>query len=558
MTLTNTERPLGDPLSAGQDALARGAWGEARASFEEALRQAETPEALEGLAMAAWWLSDATAMFDARESAYKLFRERGDRQGAARVATLLALDYNDFRGEPAIAKGWIQRARRLLEGLDPAPEHGWLAIWEGLWALPDTTTAQRLGAEAAALGCSLGVIDLEMAGLALEGLALVSEGKIAEGMPRLDEATAAAVAGELTDLAVMGVVCCFLIYGCELVRDYDRAAQWCDRVKEICERWHIRHLFGVCRTHYSSVLMWRGAWAEAEAELATATEELKATRPAMAVEGIVRLAELRRRQGRFQEAAMLFSQVEFHALAQLGRAALALDQADPVAAADLAERFLRHIPPEDRTERAAGLEVLVRAQIAQGDREQAGTSLAELQSVTAAIGTEPMRASCRHAEGIVAAADGDHNTARRRFEDAVDLFDRSGAPFETARARIELARSLCALGRCDVSEQEARAALHSLQEMGAAWEVENAATLLRELESMRGGRPSGTPDLTGLTPRELEVLRLVAQGLSNQEIATRLVVSQHTVHRHVSNILTKLDLSSRAAAVAYAGRLGLL
>lgn len=546
------------PLDAGQDALARGAWAEARTFFEEAVRREPTPEALEGLAMAAWWLDDAASMFELREQAFRAFRERADRRGAARVAISLALDYENFRGESAVAKGWLQRARRLLEGLDPAPEHGWLAVWEGLWSLPDTTASRELGSEAAALGRSLGVLDLEMAGLALEGLALVSEGKIAEGMPRLDEASAAAAAGELKDLAVMGIVCCFLIYGCELVRDYDRAAQWCDRVKELCERWNIRHLFGLCRTHYSSVLMWRGAWAEAELELSAATEELERTRPALAVEAVVRLAELRRRQGRLQEASDLFRRVESHPLAQLGSAALALDHGNAQEAAERAERFLRQIPPQDRTERAAGLELLVRAQALSGQRDAALLSLAELREVTDAIGTQPMRA-CRHyAEGVVAAADGDCLTARRRFEDAVDLFERSNSPFETGRARIELARCLGSLGRKEAAVEEARAASAALTKIGAALEGARANALLTESQApgSAGSLPAGVGG--GLTQRELEVLRLLAQGLSNQEIAQRLVLSQHTVHRHVANILTKLDLSSRAAAAGYAAGHGLV
>ncbi len=512
--------------------------------------------------MAAWWLDDALAMFQHREGAFRAYRERGDGRGAARVAIALALDNENFRGESAVAKGWLQRAHHLLEDLDPGPEHGWVRVWEGLWALPDTSASRRLGGEAAALGRSLGIIDLEMAGLALEGLALVSEGKIAEGMPRLDEATTAAVAGELTDLAVMGIVCCFLIYGCELVRDYDRAAQWCDRVKELCERWNIRHLFGLCRTHYSSVLMWRGAWAEAETELTAATKELQRSRPALAVEGVVRLAELRRRQGRLQEAETLFNQVDFHPLAQLGRAALALDEGDAATACERAERFLRHIPREDRTERAAGLELLARAQVMGGARVDARRSLEELCAVTDAIGTQPMRASRNYAEGIVAAEEGDHAAARRCFEDAVDLFEGSDCPFEAGRARVELAGSLAALGRRDAAEQEARRAKASFDAMGAGLEAGRAAALLQQLAASRHGAQALLPVQEGggaaLTPRELEVLHLVAQGLSNQEVAGRLFLSQHTVHRHVANILTKLDLPSRAAAVAYAARHGLM
>ena len=180
------------------------------------------------------------------------------------------------------------------------------------------------------------------------GFAMVCEGDIAEGMRLLDEATAAAVAGEMTDPDAIVTTCCYLISACERVRDYDRAAQWCDRAIRLADRWSYRFMFAYCRTHYAGVLIWRGAWPEAEAELEAATGELAATFPAMAAEGIARLAELRRRQGRIEEAHALLDRLDTHPLralgsklALLGRAALALDRGDPTAAIDLAERFLR-------------------------------------------------------------------------------------------------------------------------------------------------------------------------------------------------------------------------
>jgi hypothetical protein len=247
-----------DLLGTGTAALARGDWENARAAFEAALGEEETAEALEGLGMAAWWLDDAATTFEARERAYRLYRERGERVAAARLARWLAWDYNAFRGEPAVANGWLQRAHRLLDGIEAGAEHGWLALREGEVALllgNDTGKARELAVSSAELGRSLGEIDLEMVGLALEGLALVSEGRVEEGMRRLDEASAAAMAGELRDLNAVGASCCYLIFACERVRDYDRAAQWCERVKEFCRRWRIRPLFAVCRTHYAAVLV---------------------------------------------------------------------------------------------------------------------------------------------------------------------------------------------------------------------------------------------------------------------------------------------------------------
>lgn len=555
-------------MEAGQEALARASWDEARACFETVLQSEETPEPLEGLGMAAWWLDDAATTFDARHRAYRLYRTRGDRRSAARVAIFVAWDYYAYRGQAAVASGWLGRARRLLDGLDPCPEHGLLWIADAHFALMlrnETEEAARLAAETAALGRDLGSVDLEMLALAYQGLALVSEGQIAEGMRLLDESTAAAVAGEMTDFDAICTSCCCLIYACERARDYERAVQWCDELKQFCERWSYRPMFSLCLTHYAGVLIWRGAWAEAEAELTEAISNFRSTKPGIGGESFVRLAELRRRQGRLDEAAALYRQADRppwrmlgHHLALLGRAALALDRGDAEMACDLAGRFLRAVPAEDRTERAAAFELLVRAQTAAGRAAEARESLQELREIVALVPTTPLQASACFAEGFVAAAAGDHEAAQRSFEDAADLFDRSGAPFETCLARIELARSLHALGRHTTAEQEARAASDSLQKIGASREAERAASLLRELENTARKPTDESSELAGLTQRELEVLRLVAQGLGDREIAAALTLSEHTVHRHIANVLTKLNRPSRAAAVAHVARHGLL
>jgi LuxR family maltose regulon positive regulatory protein len=557
-----------DPLAAGWQALTTGEWAEARVHFEAALRQEESAAALEGLGWTAWWLNDVPVTFDARERAYRRYREDDDNQAAARVAVFLAADHFVRRGEHAVAAGWFQRAHHLLDGLEPCPEHAMLAIWESYVAVifhHDTATARRLGAEARALAGSLGEVDLEMLAQASLGFATVCEGNIAEGMRLLDEATAAAVGGEMTDPDAIVTTCCYLINACERVRDYDRAGQWCDRAIRLADRWSYRFMFAYCRTHYAGVLIWRGAWSEAETELEAATGELATTFPAMAAEGIARLAELRRRQGRVEDAQALLDRLDAQPLralgsklALLGRAALALDRGDATTAIDLVERFLRGVPAEDRLERIDGLELLARAQAARGDHTHAARSMAELQAITGAIATPSLRAVTSFVEGIMATANGDYEEARRRFEDAVDLFDVGGAPYEAARSRLELGSALTALGRVDAAAQEARTALIILEKIGAARESDRAAGLLRQLEAAAPEHAGDTPNTAGLTRRELEILRLVAQGLSDKEAAAGLGLSEHTVHRHISNALNKLDVPSRAAAVAQAAQRGLL
>jgi LuxR family maltose regulon positive regulatory protein len=540
-------------IERGGEALARGGWEEARACFERALDGSESAEAWEGFAWSAWWLEDGAGAIDARERAYRLYREAGDLRGAARAAIWLANDHIDFRGEEAVARGWFARCERILDELEPSPEHGWLAALQGAMALEqgDTVAARRLGSAARELGRAWKLTDLEMVGVATEGLALVSEGEVERGMRCLDEATAAALGGEYEQLQPVCWTCCNLIYACERVRDFDRAGQWCKKLEEFTERLRIQFVNGVCRAHYAAVLTWHGDWAQAEDVLVEARRSLAAIRPFWVPEATVRLADLRRRQGRFDEAERLFAEAEAHPLAVLGAAELHLDRGRPRDAIPLAERMLRQLPVENSTQRAAALELMVKARAARGEIAQARAHLAELDAVVEAVSTEPLRAALSVCEGVTAAAAGEVDAARASLEDAVTLFRAAAAPFETARARLELAGCLAELAEREAAAREAEAASRALADLGAGHELGRARELLERLG--KTGRTGGP-----LSPREVEVLRLVSDGLTDKEIAARLVLSQHTVHRHVSNIYAKLGCSTRAAAVAKASRMSLL
>jgi ATP/maltotriose-dependent transcriptional regulator MalT len=542
-------------LAAGWARLADGEWAAGRALFADSLAREETPEALEGLSWAAWWLDDAEAVFDARERAYRLYRRRGESGSAARMATWLAADQLDFRGALAVAGGWLRRAERLLDSLEPGPEHGWLAFHEGYIAhlSGDTVRARELAARATEAGRRFDVPDLQMLGLALQGAALVACARVEEGMRCLDEATATALAGEAT-IPISGAwACCFLVSACTAVLDYERAFEWCDRIAEFAERYGSRYMLAFCRAEYGAVHLWRGQWTDAEEMLEASVEDFSRSRPAMVGGPLTGLAELRRRQARAKEAALLLDQAGPLASAQLCRARLALDQGDARRAVELVERLLRQAPAERKLDRPPALELLVRARVARGEFEEARAALESLQELERLVGTAPLRASTNLAEGLLEAASGDHERARTLLEDAVDRFQRIGAPFEASQARIELATSLAALGRSELAEREATAALDRLLELGAEAEAERARRLLRV--SIRGGDRRSLPSVTR---REREVLGLLAEGLTNRQIAEQLVVSEHTVHRHVTNILRKLDLSSRTAAAAYAVRSGLL
>jgi DNA-binding NarL/FixJ family response regulator len=521
-----------------------------------ALARAETPKSLEGLSWAAWWLDDADATFDARERAFRLYRRLGDAVSAARMATWLAADQLDFRGAWAVARGWLQRARRLLATVDPCPDHGWLAFHEGYVALQQGDAAEACGRarQASDIGRRFDAPDLEMLGLALEGSTLVACARVEEGMRCLDEATARALDTDTVIPISRAWACCFMVTACETVRDYGRAYQWCDRIAEFVERYGGRYMLGFCRQHYAAVEMWRGRWQDAATQFEAALDAYTRSRPAFVAGVLAGFAELRRRQGRFDEAERLLDQLG-RTSAPVCRSRLALNRGDAQEALELAERALRQTPAVMVMARVPALEAVLAAATARGERERAEAALAELKELTRLAGTGALHATVGFADGIVALARDDPDRARRLLEDAVDEFERHSAPFEAAGARLELARCLSLLGRGADARREATAALERLTQLGAQHEAVRARELLERLSI---GSDRARPPVPEITSRERQVLRCMAEGLTNRQIADRLFVSEHTVHRHVTSILRKLDLPTRAAAAVHAVRAGLL
>ena len=510
-------------LDVGRQALAAGEWEQARAAFESELAtDARSAEAQEGLGWALYWLDDGEASLDARECAFRIYLDRGDKRSAARVATGIAVDATEFRGM-AVANGWLQRARKLLADVELSSEHGYLALWEGHFARMEEHDLERALERTAAaydVARELGLDDLALLASALEGLIKVTEGNVRDGMRQLDEATAAAVSGELTDLDAVAATCCMLVHACERVRDYDRAAQWGERIEALARRWRVGSVFALCEAEHAGMLIGRGEWAEAERQLKESLATLERKRPLLAGTAIVQLADLRRRQGRIDEAVELYRRVESNTLAVLGLGAIALDAGDVDRCAELVERLRRRPMAEKWVERAMAMELLVRAR---ADLD----AMNELRDIAAKVGTEMILAIAASAEAAVAPDDG---TRRRLLEDARDHFERCGAPWEAARTRLRLADTLRALGRESAAREELAAAKAAFERLGV-------------VEPKRE---------SPLTPRETEVLQLVAKGMSDKEVAGTLRLSEHTVHRHVSNILAKLNAPSRTAAVAMA------
>jgi DNA-binding CsgD family transcriptional regulator len=542
---------VSDPLESGFAALDAGRYEQARAAFEAALAGEASAAGYDGLAQALRWMGDGAASLAAREAAYRSYREGGDAARAGLTASFLAWDTLLLRGDWAVVQGWFARAERLLEDAPRSVERGWLLFFRALVALntfADAHAAEQQADEAAMLGSEHHELDLELGARSVGGLARVALGDVRGGMRELDEASAAAVAGEVRNPMMAALVWCNVIYGCERVHDVERAAQWCATVRELAERIQSRQTFGFCRSHYARVLITRGDWREAEAELEVAHSDFAAAAPAGVYESALALADLRRRQARFDEAVSLCRSCEWHEGAQLCLAEIAWDRGDTAGARELLARRQRRLSEQARISDAVGLELSVCLAIAERDSASATESSEALTELAAAVGTPALLGRARFAAGL-AATSADRQAARIALEDAVDVFAGASMPFESARARVALARLLEAADR-----SEAAAAL---------WE--GATEIFVELGVLRDPRELDRPLASivrvprgELTAREREVLRLIVDGLSDEAIAERLVLSPHTVHRHVANIRSKLRQPSRAAAAAQAIREGLI
>lgn len=536
---------------AGWDALERGDWPGAVECFEKALLEPDParPRTIEGRAWAAWWTADADTLFTMREAAFHAYRHQGDNLGAARQAIWLGSDHHDFLGEHAVANGWFQRARRLLAGMPTTEEHGWLAFHEGAYAIEleeDAATAAERGREVVAVGEALGDSDLVFIGLALLGLALVTSGELEEGMRCIDEAGAAAASGELRNRIGRTWTLCYTIYACERARDFDRSAQWCQKMEEVASAFGAGLAVGVCRAHFGGVLMLRGDWERAESELHAAGQVLARARPPVVIEATSRLGELRRRQGRLDDAELLFEESMPHPTAVLGLAAVQLDRGRVDDAVATLTSLLEELPAEARAPRADVHLALVQVHAAAGDAESARHHAALAARIAELIRSRTLDALVLRAEGLCLLVEADAASARHTLERAAAQLERVGLPFEAAVSRRELAGALRGMGREVEAEEQERRASDRFAGLGVR--------AGRDLRSPSGGASGDRP----LTSREMQVLAALADGLTDRQIAMRLVVSPHTVHRHVSNILTKLGVASRAAAVAVAARNGYL
>ena len=421
--------------------MRRGAWLEAVGAFRAFLTtQPAHAAALEQLGIALWWLDDQDPVLETREHAFRVYREAGDVLGAARVATALALDYADYRGDIAVCNGWLQRAERLLQDGAPSAEYAWLKLTLGFTTLMfenDVGGARAYVALGSEMAKALQNFDLQMMSLCVEGLILVREGHAAEGMRLMDEMMTAATTGEMSDLTMVSNACCALMYACEAVADYDRANQWCDQTMEFCRRTGLNTLFTVCRTNYASVLIWKGQWDAAETELTSAVRELSANRSDYVRQSLAKLGEVRRRQGRIEDAEALYARAEPHFIALRGRAALALDRDD----VDTAIDYARALPASHWRRGPGGARVCPRHPDAgppapRRDSTPRRCTWPTCTTLAALVGTRPLLAVASAANGAFAQARGRLDEAKRCFEDAIDLYESTDDAFDAARTRL--------------------------------------------------------------------------------------------------------------------------
>ncbi len=503
------------------------------------------PAALEQLAMAAYLVGQDNEAVDVLARAHNAFVERMDQVRAARCAFWLAFILMNT-GEGARASGWLARAQRLLdEGHHDAVERGYLLLPAALRQVGarDLATAATTFAQAAEIGERFGESDLVNLARQGQGRTLLGLGKVAEGVALLDEVMIAVTSGEVSPI-VAGTIYCSVISACFDIFDMRRAQEWTDALN----RWCTSHpdlvpYRGECLVHRAEIMLLHGGWRDALEEARRACDWLSrpSVRPPVGA-AYYQLGELYRLRGDFSDAEDAYRVAGERGRAPYpGLALLRLAQGQRDAAKAAICRVAEEV--RDRRTRARVLAACVEIQLAAAEIALARKAADELAAIATEAGGPFLHALSSHASGAVLLAEGQAARALTALREACAGWRDLDAPYEVARATVLIARACRQLGDADGAEIELRAAARTFRQLGAKPD-------LARVEQLSATAP---PAAAGpLTPREMEVLALVASGKTNRGIAEALSISEKTVARHVSNIFTKLDLSSRAAATAYA------
>ena len=535
-----------DVLLQARDAYERRDWVHAFDRLQGAGNLA--PDDTMALATSAYLLGNVDDAVRALQSGYQDRIRNGDSLGAVRFASWLGLLLN-VRGETAVGGGWVARAQRLLESeTEDVVERGYLLTHEFFQHLGRGDLARA--AETAALVLQTGrrftEHDLIAQGLMMQGRMMIYSGRVREGLALLDEAMVGLSAGEVSPI-VAGMAYCSLVEACQELSDFSRAASWTTALTRWCEAQPgLVPYTGQCSLHRGQIMRLRGAYDEALAEFARAQRRYqKEGTTAPAGMALTEQGDVLRIRGKLDEAEASYRQAaELGHEPQPGLALAWLARGRTTAAISAVRRLLAEAqgPVRRSWMLPAGVEVLVSAQLLDEARQDSD----ELTGIASAFGSSAIRAMATYAAASVHLASGETEEALSNARESCRLWTDLGSPYEAARARVVFARALRAMGDEDSATGELALARSTFARLGAAPGVQEIDMLLGR------SRPAG------LTEREVEVLRLVAEGRSNPDIARVLVLSQKTVERHLSNIFIKLDVPSRTAAAAYAHEHGLM
>ena len=533
-------------LERGREAHAKRAWTEAHDSLSLADEAAPLgPQDLELLATCAYMLGRDEEHSRGMERAHHAYVESGESLRAVRCAFWLGFTLM-LRGEIGRSTGWLGRAQRLIdrEELD-CVERGYLLVPTMLREMnaADYEAADATAAQAAEIGQRFRDADLVAIAVHEQGYARVRQGRIPEGLALLDEAMVAVTAGELSPV-VTGLVYCSVIEGCQEVYALRRAHEWTTALTRWCEQQPDMVSFtGRCLVHRSEIMQLHGAWTEALDEARRAGERFEqAGSLAGAAQALYQQGEVHRLQGDFDAAERAYTQASRRGWEpQPGLALLRLAQGAGEAAANAIRRVLDEAA--EPVKRARQLPAYVEIMLAIGDVGSARGACGELAEISEGQQHSMLGAMAAHARGAVDLAEGDARGALTALRRAWQAWQELEVPHEAARARVLVGLACRALGDEEAAALELEAARAAFAQLGAAPDLARVGALVRA---------QAPGDHGGLTPRELQVLRLVAAGRTNRAIAGELVLSERTVERHVSNIFTKLGVSSRAGATAHA------
>lgn len=526
-----------------REAFDRGDWRPAFEGWSAAGTDTLTAIELEDLATAAELIGCHDEAVRALQQAFVLWHQGDDPARAIRSAFRLAMTAGTH-GEAAMLAGWTSRAEGLLaESGEDGAEAGWVALLRmfralGAGAYIDAAVAADRATD---LGRRHHDADLVALGVSSQGRLAIYAGRVAEGLALLDEAMVRVIAGEATPL-IAGHVYCTAIEGCQEISDFGRMAEWTSALERWCQAQPGLLAFtGQCAVHRGQLMRFRGHWTAALEEFERATQRYRQIgSPDAAGLAACEAGDVHRLRGDWEQADTAYQVASDHGHdPQPGLALLWL----ATGRTDAARAAIHRLLTETRgpVQRCRLLPAAVDVLIASADIDPARKAADELSSLASLLGCLCLEAMAAQASGTVELAAGDAAGALPYLRNAHQLWTRADSPYERASVQVAMGRALDAVGDRESARRELHTARSTFRRLGARPAADEVSHLLA---------PPSLP--AGLTAREVEVLRLLATGQSNAQIAIALVLSEKTIARHLSNIYAKLDVNSRTAATAYA------